>query len=78
MLSSEIPADSPASLLFPQFKSELYLGAASEVEGLNEDQLNFESDRWGWSGWSIRRQLSHIFLLYTSPRTRHKRQARIP
>lgn len=60
MLSSEIPADSPASLLFPQFKSELYLGAASEVEGLNEDQLNFESDRWGWSGWSIRRQLSHM------------------
>ena len=60
MLSSEISDDSPASLLFPQFKSELYLGAASEVEGLNEDQLNFESDRWGWSGWSIRRQLSHM------------------
>ena len=57
MLSSEISDDSPASLLFPQFKSELYLGAASEVEGLNEDQLNFESDRWGC-------------LLYTSPSPR--------
>ena len=55
-----IPDDSPATLLFPQFESSLYLMAASEVEGLNEEQLDFESDRWGWSEWSIRRHLSHI------------------
>ena len=60
MPSMQIPDDSPATLLFPQFKSELYKGAASEVEGLNDEQLDFESDRWGWSKWSIRRQLSHM------------------
>jgi len=60
MTSDEIKDESPATLLFPQFESELYRGASSEVAGLTEEQLDFESDRWGWSGWSIRRQLSHM------------------
>lgn len=34
--------------------------AAAEVAGLTEEQLDFESDKWGWSGWSIRRNLSHM------------------
>ena len=60
MTSERISDDSPAVLLFPQFESELYRTAASEVAGLSEDQLDFESDKWGWSKWSIRRHLSHM------------------
>ncbi len=60
MTSKRISDDSPAVLLFPQFESELYRTAASEVAGLSEDQLDFESDNWGWSEWSIRRHLSHM------------------
>jgi hypothetical protein len=60
MPSDEVSDDSPATRLFPQFESELYRMAASEVAGLAEEQLDFESDKWGWSGWSIRRQLSHM------------------
>ena len=60
MPSDEILNDSPATLLFPQFESELYRTAASEVAGLPAAQLDFESDKWGWSEWSIRRQLSHL------------------
>ena len=60
MPSDEILNDSPATLLFPQFESELYRTAASEVAGLTAEQLDFESDKWGWSKWSIRRQLSHL------------------
>ncbi len=60
MTSNQVNDDSPATLLFPQFESELYRMAASEVAGLSEEQLDFESDQWGWSEWSIRRQLSHM------------------
>ena len=58
--SSSLPDDAPATALFPQFQSKLYEMIASEVEGLTDPQLDFESDRWGWSGWSIRRNLSHM------------------
>ncbi len=60
MQTRNIPDESPATLLFPQFESEIYLMAASEVEGLDEVQLDFESEKWGWSEWSIRRHLSHM------------------
>ncbi len=60
MSSEELNDNSPATLLFPQFESELYQGASLEVAGLTQEQLDFESDKWGWSGWSIRRQLSHM------------------
>ena len=60
MQTRNIPDESPATLLFPQFESEIYLMAASEVEGLDELQLDFESEKWGWSEWSIRRHLSHM------------------
>lgn len=51
--------DSPGSELFPEFSS-LYDLIASEVDGLTEEQLDFESQEWDWSTWSIRRQLSHM------------------
>ena len=34
--------------------------ATSEVEDLTDAQLDFESDRWEWARWSIRRNLSHV------------------
>ena len=60
MSTDYVSEDSPATLLFPQFESGLYRMIASEVAGLSEVQLDFESDRWGWSEWSIRRNLSHM------------------
>ena len=60
MPSEQVADDSPAVLLFPQFESELYGTAAAEVAGLSEEQLDFESDKWGWAEWSIRRHLSHM------------------
>lgn len=58
--SPELPDNAPATELFPQFESEIYRMIATEIEGLTEEQLDFESDRWGWSQWSIRRNLSHM------------------
>lgn len=60
MPTDEIADESPATLVFPQFEAEMYRMAASEIEGLTEEQLDFQSDRWGWSEWSIRRHLSHM------------------
>ena len=55
-----VRGDSPATELFPQFKDTLYEMVAGEAHGLSEDQLDFESDRWEWSRWSIRRNISHM------------------
>ncbi|MCH8283611.1 MAG: hypothetical protein IIC20_03435, partial [Chloroflexi bacterium] len=33
---------------------------AAEVMDLTAAQLDWQSDRWAWSRWSIRRQLGHI------------------
>ena len=64
MPTHDIPDDAPASQLFPEFEG-LYDLIAREVDGLTDEQLDFTSDRWGWSEWSIRMQLSHMAsLLY--------------
>ncbi len=52
--------DSPATDLFPQFRNDLYEMVLAEAQGLTDEQLDFESDRWEWSKWSIRRNLSHM------------------
>ena len=57
---SELQDDAPATALFPQFESQIYDMFSSEVEGLTEEQLDYESDRWEWSRWSIRRNVSHV------------------
>ena len=54
------PVDSPATTLFPQFQSKLYEMVSSEVVGLTDQQLDWDSDRWEWSKWNVRRQVSHI------------------
>ncbi len=56
-----MPEDSsPATDLFPQFQAHIYDMVFAEVAGLTETELDFESDRWEWSKWSIRRNLSHM------------------
>ena len=55
-----LPDRSPATGLFPQFQSRIYDMVFSEVEGLTEAELDFESDQWEWSKWSIRRNMSHM------------------
>ncbi len=59
---AERPSDdnAPATAMFPQFESELYAMVDAEVNGLTDEQLGWESERWEWSKWSIRRQVSHI------------------
>ncbi len=56
----DITGESPAIALFPQFREEIYQMYREELEGLTDEQLDFNSDRWGWSEWSIRRNLSHV------------------
>ncbi len=53
---------SPGEALFPEYES-LYDLIASEVACLSDEELDFESARWEWAAWSIRRQLSHMSSL---------------
>ena len=61
-MSIPIADDAPGSVLFPEFAT-LYDLITPEVEGLSDAQLDFASDRWEWSEWSIRIQLSHMAAL---------------
>ncbi len=60
MSANDLPNDAPATSLFPQFSDQLYQMISFEVQDLTDAQLDFESDRWEWSKWSIRRNLSHM------------------
>lgn len=60
MTTGNLPDNAPALDLFPQFGDEIYDMVASEVQGLTDAQLDFESDQWEWSKWSIRRNVSHL------------------
>ena len=62
MPNPHIPDDVQAAQLFPEFDG-LYDLIAREVDGLTAAQLDFTSDKWGWSEWSIRMQLSHMASL---------------
>ena len=60
MDETRLADEAPGAALFPQFESRVYDMFAAEVAGLTEAQLDFESDRWEWSRWSIRRNVSHV------------------
>ena len=60
MTTPDLPGDAPATDLFPQFGDEIFDMIASEVHGLTDAQLDFESYRWEWAKWSIRRNVSHL------------------
>ena len=50
----------PALSLFPLFDTYEEM-VATELEGLTDAQLDWTSDRWGWSEWSIRNNVSHVY-----------------
>ena len=60
MTQQEISGDSPGTVLFPQFRNEIFDMYVEELAGLTDEQLDFQSDQWGWSEWSIRRNVSHV------------------
>lgn len=60
MTQPEFSGDTPAIQVFPQFRQEIYDMYRQELAGLTDEQLDFTSDRWGWSEWSIRFNLSHV------------------
>ena len=62
-MAEQLDQDAPGTALFPQFGT-IHDMVSAEVGGLTEAQLDFESDRWEWSRWSIRRQVSHIASLH--------------
>ena len=49
----------PALTLFPIYQT-YHRMVTTELEGLTAPQLDWDSDRWGWSVWSIRRHISHV------------------
>ena len=59
MTKTTISNESLGKILFPQFAT-LYDLISSEIEDLSDQHLDWDSDRWEWSKWSIRRQLSHM------------------
>ena len=61
-MTHPIAGASPGTDLFPEYES-LYDLIASEVAGLSDEELDFDSPRWEWAEWSIRRQLSHMSSL---------------
>lgn len=60
MAQPEFSGDTPGIEVFPQFRQEIYDMYRQELAGLTDEQLDFTSDRWGWSEWSIRFNLSHV------------------
>jgi hypothetical protein len=60
MTQEQLSEDTPGDRLFPQFGQELYDMLGSEAEGLTDHQLDWQSDDWEWSKWSIRLQVSHM------------------
>ena len=60
MTQPEIRGDTRGIELFPQFRQEIYDMYRQELAGLTDEQLDFTSDRWGLSEWSIRFNLSHV------------------
>ena len=60
MTESQLSDHASGTALFRQFESDIYNMISAEVEGLTDQQLDFEADRWEWSKWSIRRNVSHV------------------
>ena len=60
--NTPVPDGASGSALFPEYDG-LFELIESEVAGLSDTHWDFESDRWEWSQWSIRRQVSHMASL---------------
>ncbi|MCE2464969.1 MAG: hypothetical protein J4G01_02650 [Dehalococcoidia bacterium] len=58
-MTQEILDDTPGTEMFPQY-GLYYDMVCAEVAELTDAQLDYASDRWAWSEWSIRRNVSHV------------------
>ncbi len=63
MAQPHLSEDASASGLFPEYAT-LFDLISREVRGLSDAQLDWQSDRWAWSPWSIRQQLSHMASVF--------------
>ncbi len=58
-MTQPMAGNTGGNVLFPQYG--LYHDmVCAEVAGLSEPQLDYTSDRWAWSEWSIRTNVSHV------------------
>ena len=64
MSQQTIPNNAPGTRVFPQF-ALMHGMTSAEVAGLTDRQLDWTSDQWKWSKWSIRRQVSHIISTFS-------------
>lgn len=62
MVTGNRADDASGHALFPEFLA-LPTMVRAELLGLTNEQLDYESDNWAWSRWSIRRQVSHLASL---------------
>ncbi|MDA0677531.1 MAG: hypothetical protein O2788_05935, partial [Chloroflexi bacterium] len=51
--------DAPLRVLFPQYW-KLDSMVRGEIAGLSDPELDWTSNQYGWAGWSIRQQSSHL------------------
>ena len=51
--------NAPGTTLFPDI-GNFHSMLSQELAGLTDEQLDFTSDKWAWSEWSIRRNASHV------------------
>ncbi len=51
--------NAPGTSLFPSIGT-FHTMMSEELAGLTDEQLDFTSDKWEWSEWSIRRNASHV------------------
>jgi hypothetical protein len=51
--------DTPLRVLFPQYW-KLDSMVRGEIAGLSDAQIDWTNYRYGWAGWSIRQQSSHL------------------
>lgn len=57
--STVVHDDAPLRVLFPQYWN-LDSMVRGELSGLDDSALDWTSEEFGWAGWSIRRQTSHL------------------
>ena len=62
-METQITESMPGTNLFPEY-ANLHDLIMAEVKGISDEQLDWESEQWGWSRWSIRRQLSHMAFAF--------------
>ena len=59
MPKDDIDTGGPALQDFPLFDEYLFM-VQKEIRDLSDEQLDWVSDKWGWSDWSIRNNVSHV------------------